>query len=80
VLDLARKKGIAVSETQITKAAFYGADEVFITNTSMGVMPVRQVDHVQFEQREFTDVLSREYGKWMDREVMKESRRRITKP
>jgi len=80
VLDLARKKGIAVSETQITKAAFYGADEVFITNTSMGVMPVRQVDHVRFEQREVTDVLSREYGKWMDREVMKESRRRIAKP
>ncbi len=43
VLDLARGAGIAVRETRLRRSDLYGADECFLTNTSMEVMPVVRV-------------------------------------
>ena len=44
VLDLARREGLKVKEGTFTKEEIYGAREVFITNTTMEVMPVSKVD------------------------------------
>jgi branched-chain amino acid aminotransferase len=44
VLDLARREGLEVKEGAFTKKDMYGAREVFITNTTMEVMPVSKVD------------------------------------
>ncbi|MFZ5907778.1 MAG: branched-chain-amino-acid transaminase [Nitrospirota bacterium] len=44
VADLARKEGLSVREGMFTRNDLYTAEEVFITNTTMEVMPVAAVD------------------------------------
>ncbi len=43
-MDLARKRGLKVSETLITRHEIYSADECFITNTSLEILPVAAMD------------------------------------
>ena len=44
VIELAEKLEIKVYEEMFSEAALKDADEVFITNTTMEIMPVREVD------------------------------------
>jgi branched-chain amino acid aminotransferase len=44
VLVLAQEEGVAVEEGRYQPQAFFQADECFLTNTSMEVMPVRTID------------------------------------
>jgi branched-chain amino acid aminotransferase len=44
VLEVAGAAGVACSEEPLPAAALYEADEVFLTNTSWEVLPVRAVD------------------------------------
>ena len=44
VLECARCLGLNWQETEITRHNIYSADEVFLTNTSGGIIPVREVD------------------------------------
>ncbi len=44
VIELARKRGWAVAETELTRHEFYTADECFLTNTSSEVLPVVKLD------------------------------------
>ena len=44
VLELARKKGLPVQERCIAQAELYGADEVFLTGTTVEVLAVVRVD------------------------------------
>lgn len=44
VTDLARQEGLSVQEGMFTKNDLYAAEEVFLTNTTMEVMPVSAVD------------------------------------
>lgn len=44
VIELAKKMGIGVKEETITSYDLYTADESFLTNTSLGIMPVVKVD------------------------------------
>jgi len=48
IIDLAKKRGIRVREGRFKKEDIYSADEVFITNTTMEVMPVSSVDERQY--------------------------------
>lgn len=44
VLECARLAGIRTLETPLTRHDFYNADEVFLTNTSWEILPVRDLD------------------------------------
>jgi branched-chain amino acid aminotransferase len=44
VIQVARDKGIPVSETEITRDECYIADEMFLTGTAAEVTPVRELD------------------------------------
>jgi len=44
VLDLARAEGIPVAERPIAAGELFEADEMFLTNSLMEIMPVRSVD------------------------------------
>ena len=44
VLDLAKKSGIKTQQTIFTRHDLYNADEVFLTNTSVEIMPVVEID------------------------------------
>jgi branched-chain amino acid aminotransferase len=48
VISLAEKAGIPVLEDEFPLDALYKAGEVFITNTTMEVMPVNRVEHRAF--------------------------------
>jgi branched-chain amino acid aminotransferase len=47
VIEIARDKGMTVSEAPITRDELYVADEIFLTGTAAEVTPVREVDHRQ---------------------------------
>ncbi|MBI1976956.1 MAG: aminotransferase class IV [Candidatus Omnitrophica bacterium] len=44
VIRLAAGEGISVEEIPLTRHDIYNCEEAFLTNTSMGIMPVRMVD------------------------------------
>lgn len=44
VMDLAGRLGLAVKEVPITRHDLYNADEVFLTNTSVEILPVTTID------------------------------------
>ena len=45
VLGIATEQGIASPQQSLTVDALYAADECFLTNTSMEIMPVTQIDN-----------------------------------
>jgi branched-chain amino acid aminotransferase len=51
VLDIARKCGFKIRQGEFRKNAIYGAEEVFLSNTTMEVMPVSHVDNVRIGTR-----------------------------
>jgi branched-chain amino acid aminotransferase len=79
VIEIARDKGMAVSEAPVTRDELYVADEVFLTGTAAEVTPVREVDHRQVGagrrgpitkalQDAFFDVVAgrtRKYERWL---------------
>ncbi|WP_280769797.1 aminotransferase class IV [Salipaludibacillus daqingensis] len=66
VLDLAKKLPMSVEEAPFTLDFLKNADEVFITSTSMDIMPVRQVDDTVLEsERPYTAKLIEQFHKLM---------------
>lgn len=48
VIKIATQQGMKINETNISLNALYGADEVFITNSLIGIWPVRQLEYQYF--------------------------------
>jgi branched-chain amino acid aminotransferase len=48
VIELAGREGLSVKEGAFTRADLYSAEEVFVTNTTMEVMPVSKVDSQKY--------------------------------
>jgi branched-chain amino acid aminotransferase len=48
IIELAGREGLSVKEGAFTRADLYSAEEVFVTNTTMEVMPVSKVDSQQY--------------------------------
>jgi branched-chain amino acid aminotransferase len=79
VMEIARDKGMTVSEAPVTRDELYVADEVFLTGTAAEVTPVREIDHRQVGpgrrgpitkvlQDAFFDVAAgrnRKYDRWL---------------
>jgi branched-chain amino acid aminotransferase len=63
IVDLASREGIQVSEGQFSREDIYSAEEVFITNTTMEVMPVSRVDEQPFRVGEIAKFLRSRYQK-----------------
>ncbi len=61
VMELAVRNGIAVREGAFSPDELYSADEVFITNTTMEVMPVSRVDRVNFSAGAISKLLLKKY-------------------
>jgi branched-chain amino acid aminotransferase len=60
-IALARRTCVDVKEGSFTKDEIYSADEIFITNTTMEVMPVGTIDGHTFKVGEITKKLMEEY-------------------
>jgi branched-chain amino acid aminotransferase len=61
VLELAKKSGMAVKEGRFKKEDISRASEVFITNTTMEIMPVCKVDSVSYKVGTITKLLHEAY-------------------
>lgn len=61
VIDLARREGMKLEEGKFTKKDIYSAKEVFITNTTLEVMPVSKVDNQIYAVGDITKLLHRLY-------------------
>jgi branched-chain amino acid aminotransferase len=68
VISLADKAGLPVREDEFTPEALYRASEVFITNTTMEVMPVNRVEHRAFRVGEHTKRLLNLYRESVPKE------------
>ncbi|MEJ2183935.1 MAG: aminotransferase class IV [Nitrospirota bacterium] len=64
VLELARGEGIPVEEGVFREEDIHGAEEVFLTNTSMEAMPVGQVGQRAYPVGETTLLLRRRYAEY----------------
>ncbi|KPK00959.1 MAG: hypothetical protein AMK71_07365, partial [Nitrospira bacterium SG8_35_4] len=75
VLDIARECGLKIMQGQFRKKAIYGAEEVFLSNTTMEVMPVSHVDTVRISTKagKMTKMLHQAYqnrvADYLDREM-----------
>ncbi len=72
VLDIARNRNIPYSEQILTKEDVYLADEVFLTNTGIEILPVHQADnHVIGDGKPgpLTQLLYREFLKIVEEQV-----------
>ncbi len=61
VIDLAIKNGGEVKEGQFNLKDLYSASEVFITNTTMEVMPISRVDDIDFKVGDVSRLLMKKY-------------------
>ncbi|MFH0933189.1 MAG: aminotransferase class IV [Nitrospirota bacterium] len=61
VIDLALRDGLKVKEDEFTKEDFYSAEEVFVTNSTMEVMPVSKVDDQRYAVGNITKLLHKAY-------------------
>ncbi len=59
VIDMARREGIVVHETKLTTYDVYIADEVFVTGSGAGIVPVSEVDKRLVSQGKAGEVTER---------------------
>lgn len=72
VLEIARKRGIPCREQILTPQDVYSADEVFLTNTGIELLPVHQADNQVIGDGKpgfLTKMLYREFLKFVDEQV-----------
>lgn len=65
-LDIAVREGFMINEGKFTKKDIYAAEEVFITNTTIEVMPVKQVDDVHYRAGNASKLLHKAYRNEVD--------------
>jgi len=68
VIDLAKKSGLPVVETILSRHDFYSADECFMANTSSEVLPVVSVDTRRIADGRpglITETLARDFKKYV---------------
>jgi branched-chain amino acid aminotransferase len=61
VIELARREDLKVKEGKFTKKDIYSAEEVFITNTTMEVMPVSKIDEQKYPVGNISKLLRKIY-------------------
>lgn len=67
VMELARARGIEVVERAIMPDEIARADEIFLTGTAIEVIPIRQIDRLEFKVGPITRALSAEYHEFVRR-------------
>ncbi|MCX7913212.1 MAG: branched-chain-amino-acid transaminase [Thermodesulfovibrionales bacterium] len=61
VIELAKKRGIGVQEGKYIAEELLKADEIFLTNTSLEMVPVKRVNDTEFKVGEIYKLLHEEY-------------------
>ena len=69
ILEAAAEFGLAIEETRLRPEAIYQADELFLTNSVIGVWPVRRLEDRSFPVGSVT----REVSRWLALRIQEES-------
>lgn len=75
VIELAERRNMEVIEKHMLPAEIFSADECFLTNTSMEIMPVTFCDGTQIadgKPGKITRILMKDYKRLVDEEIAKE--------
>jgi len=57
IIELARKQGLSVEVCCLSVAELLACDEVFISNSVMGIRPISQINEQKYSQHQITDRL-----------------------
>jgi branched-chain amino acid aminotransferase len=63
VIEMIKKENLNLKQGFYTKEDIYSADEVFITNTTMEIMPVSMIDKKKYKVGKYTNKLRKLYKK-----------------
>ena len=66
ILQTATELQINTQETQLQKQQCYDADELFLTNSIIGLWPIRQLEQNQFEIGPITQQILRKFNEYQD--------------
>lgn len=70
VIELAQKEGVSVSLRNIPHLDCFEADEIFLTNSLHGVIPVRRWDSKEWpEQGRMTEFIRTNYNNWIEKHI-----------
>ncbi len=69
VLEIAAEKGIEVEEGLFSIRELYGAEEVFLTNSLIEILPVSRIEGKAYDRGIITEGLMRAYRERVDEEV-----------
>ncbi len=69
ILHILKNMNIKTIQKNIRLKELYNADEVFLTNTSLEVMPVRQLDKARYKERDITNSVRIEFKKVVQKEI-----------
>lgn len=58
IIDLAMKNAIEIEETTISLDDLFTMDEIFVTNSLIGIWPVNQIENTLFKQHTFSKLFS----------------------
>ncbi len=58
IIDLARNNAFKIEETTISLDDLFTMDEVFVTNSLIGIWPVNQIENTSFKQHTFSKIFS----------------------
>ncbi len=61
VINIARRDGISVNEGEFTKEDLHSAEEVFVTSSTLEVMPVSTIDNQKYAVGKITKLLHHAY-------------------
>lgn len=72
VIKLAKKIGITCRKEKFGQAELLAAEEVFLTNTSIELMPVTSIDGISIgdgKKRNITKILHQKYGEFVSQQI-----------
>ncbi len=70
VIELARRNGIEVIEGRFSVEELYTASEVFLTNSSMELMPIKRINDKRFSTGKIYTLLRKQYKKEVEAYVL----------
>ena len=69
IIFLAKENGVTVVEKKITKEEVYQADEIFMTNSVIGIWPVKQLEKQVYQSGTITKELVNHFFEYKQREL-----------
>jgi branched-chain amino acid aminotransferase len=75
VIEILKKAGVSVAERKVLPSELFKAQELFLTNALIGVMPVTRFNNVSLKRGQTTKKLIRHYQACLEKECGRKNKR-----